>query len=115
MNYIKPDVSTVCIGSAASAAAFILAAGAKGKRYALKNSRIMIHQVSAGIDGHIEDMTIHFNETKAINEFLLGELSRLTNTKLSQLRKDVSRDYFMTADDAVKYGLIDKVLKSRVG
>ena len=115
MNYIKPDVSTVCIGSASSAAAFILAAGAKGKRYALKNSRIMIHQVSAGIDGHIEDMTIHFNETKAINEFLLGELAKLTNTKLSQLRKDVSRDYFMTADDAVKYGLIDKVLKSRVG
>lgn len=115
MNYIKPDVSTICIGSAASAAAFILAAGAKGKRYALKNSRIMIHQVSGGMDGNIEDITIHYNETKAINELLLNELARLTNKKVNQLRKDIARDYYMTADEAVKYGLIDNVLKSRIG
>jgi ATP-dependent Clp protease protease subunit len=113
MNYIKPDVSTVCIGSAASAAAFILAAGAKGKRFALKSSRIMIHQVSAGMDGQIEDMGIQYNEFKAINELLLTELAKLTNKKLGQLRKDIDRDYYMTAEDAVKYGLIDGVLKSR--
>lgn len=114
MNYIKPDVSTVCIGSASSAAAFILAAGAKGKRYALKNSRIMIHQISSGMGGHIEDLAIHYKEAYKINELLLNELAKLTNKKTSQLRKDIARDYYMTAEEAMKYGLIDSVLKNRI-
>lgn len=115
INYIKPDVSTVCVGHASSAAAFILAAGKKGKRFALKNSRVMVHQVIGGYDGSMPDMEIHFKEMQAANELLVKELSVLTGKNIKQLRQDIDRDYFMNAEEAKKYGLIDKVLVSRNG
>jgi ATP-dependent Clp protease protease subunit len=113
MNYIKSDVSTVCVGSAASGAAFIVSAGAKGKRYALKNARIMIHQVSGGADGHIEDMSIRFKETQAVNELWIQELSKCTGKKVAQIRKDMNRDYYMSAEEAKTYGIVDAVLDKR--
>jgi len=113
MNYIKPSVSTVCLGHAASAGAFILASGTKGKRYALKNSRIMVHQISAGAGGNISDMEITFNETKYLNERLLQELSNITGHSMSKLKKDMDRDNYMSADEAKEYGLIDEVLIDR--
>lgn len=113
INYIACDVSTVCVGQAASAAAFILASGTKGKRYALKNSRIMLHQISGGAEGHIEDMRIHFKESDILNKVLLDELSNITGHKVNKLKKDMERDKFLSADDAVKYGIIDSVLTSR--
>jgi len=115
INYIKPDVSTVCVGHASSAAAFILAAGKKGKRFALKNSRIMIHQVIGGYDGSMPDMEIYFKEMQVANELLLKELAVMTSKSLKQLKQDIDRDYFMNAEEAKKYGLIDKVLVSRNG
>lgn len=113
MNYIKPDVSTICIGEAASAAAFLLAAGAKGKRYALQNSRIMLHQVSSGTEGHIEDMRRHLKEVEKLNELLCKELAKNIGVTLKQLKKDIDRDYYMSANEAKGYGVIDKVLTSR--
>jgi len=113
MNYIKPDVSTICIGEAASAAAFLVAAGAKGKRYALRNSRIMLHQVSSGVEGHIEDMKRHLKEAEQLNELLCRELAKNIGVTLKQLKKDIDRDYYMSPDEAKKYGVIDKVLVSR--
>jgi len=113
MKYIKPDVSTICIGEAASAAAFLLAAGAKGKRYALKNSRIMLHQVSSGTKGHIEDMNRHIKETEQLNELLCKELAKNIGISVKQLKKDIDRDYYMSAAEAKKYGVVDKVLVSR--
>lgn len=113
MNYIKPDISTICIGHAASAAAFILASGTKGKRYALKNSRIMLHQVSGGTDGHIEDMKIAVKEAEFLNEQMIGELSRITKKPLKRVKQDLGRDYYMSAEEAKKYGIIDGVLTTR--
>lgn len=113
MNYIKPDVSTMCIGQAASAAAFILSAGAKGKRYALKNSRIMLHQVSAGASGHIEDMQIAIKESICLNEKLISELSKITKKSIKRIKRDIDRDYYMSAEEAEDYGVIDKVLDVR--
>lgn len=113
MNYIRPAVSTVCVGHAASAAAFLLAAGTKGKRYALKNARIMVHMVSGGTSGHIEDMKRDINEADFLNERLLEELSKITGHSKDRLSKDMNRDYFMGAEEAKKYGLIDDVLISR--
>lgn len=113
MNYIKPDVRTVCVGQAASAAAFILAAGAKGKRFALKNSRIMLHQVSGGARGHVVDMEIAMNETKYLNDTMRQELSRMTGKSIAQLKKDMDRDYYISAEEAKKYGIIDEVLTAR--
>jgi len=113
MQYIKPDVSTVCVGQAASAAAFILAAGSKGKRFALRNSRIMLHQVSGGAKGHIEDMKLAFKETEALNDILTSELSKMTGKTIKQLKKDIDRDYYVSAIEAKNYGVIDKVLITR--
>lgn len=113
MNYIKPDVKTVCIGMAASAAAFILAAGTKGKRYALANSRIMLHQVSSGASGHIEDMKISLKEADCLNNIMRNELSIMTGRSVAQLKKDLDRDYYVGAEEAKKYGVIDEVLTSR--
>lgn len=113
MNYIKPDVSTVCIGEAASAAAFILAAGAKGKRFALHNARIMMHQVSGGAAGHIEDMKRAYRETEVLNDLMSQELAQMTGKSLKQLKKDLDRDYYVSAEEAKKYGVIDKVLVNR--
>jgi len=113
MNYIKPDVSTVCIGEAASAAAFILAAGTKGKRFALKNARIMLHQVSGGADGHIEDMKRSVKEADRLNSLMLTEWASMTGKTVKQLKKDIDRDYYIGPDEAKKYGVIDEVLISR--
>lgn len=114
ISYIKPDVSTVCVGHASSAAAFILAAGKKGKRFALKNSRIMIHQVMGGYDGSMPEMEIYFKEMQVANDALLRELALMTGKSLKQLKQDIDRDYFMSAEEAKKYGIIDKVLVNRV-
>lgn len=113
MQYIKPDVSTICVGEAASAAAFLLSAGTKGKRYALKNSRIMLHQVSSGAEGHIEDIKRSVKEAERLNELLCKELAKNIGVSLKQLKKDIDRDYYMSAQEAKKYGIIDNVLVSR--
>jgi ATP-dependent Clp protease protease subunit len=113
MNYVKPDISTVCIGRASSAAAFTLAAGTKGKRRALKNARIMLHQVSSGAVGHIDDMRIHMNEAEFLNERMVGELARITKKSVKRIKQDLNRDYFMGAEEAKKYGIIDEVLDAR--
>jgi len=113
MNYIKPDVSTVCMGQAASAAACILASGAKGKRYALKNARIMLHQVSSGARGHIDDMKIELSEAEFLNNLMIEELARITGHSKKKIKKDLDRDKYMSADEAKEYGIIDEVLISR--
>ena len=113
MNYVRPDVSTVCIGRAMSAAAFTLAAGTKGKRRALKNARIMFHQVSGGAVGHIDDMRIHMNETEFLNERMIEELAKITKKPIKKIKQDLNRDYFMSAEEAKKYGIIDEVLSAR--
>lgn len=113
MSYISADVSTVCVGEAASAAAFILAAGTPGKRFALRNSRIMMHQLSGGAGGHIEDMKIRFHESEELNTILLKELAKLTGHKVQKVKKDIDRDKYMSAEEAKKYGVIDEVLTQR--
>jgi len=113
INYIKPAVSTICTGSASSAAAFLLAAGTKGKRLSLGNSRIMIHQISAGTEGNIQDMRVHFKETERLNDLYLKEFSNLVGKSVDQLRKDMERDYFMSAEEAKEYGIVDEILTKR--
>jgi len=113
MNYVKCDVSTICVGHAASAAAVILAAGTKGKRYALQNARIMLHQVSGGADGHIDDMKIRMNEVEFLNERVIEELAKITKKSVKRVKQDLNRDYFMSAEEAKKYGIIDEVLTTR--
>ena len=111
MNYIKPDVSTICIGQAASMGAFLLSCGAKGKRYALPNSRIMIHQPLGGAQGQATDMEITVKEILRIKENLNKILAANTGQKLAKIEKDTDRDFFMSASEAAEYGLIDKVLE----
>ncbi len=111
MNYIKPDVSTICIGQAASMGAFLLSCGAKGKRYALPNSRIMIHQPLGGAQGQATDIEIQAKEILRMKEILNGILSQNSGKDLAQVEKDTDRDFFMSAEDAVEYGLIDQVLQ----
>ena len=111
MNYIKPDVSTICIGQAASMGAFLLSCGAKGKRYALPNSRIMIHQPLGGAQGQATDIEIQAKEILRMKEILNGILSQNSGEDLAQVEKDTDRDFFMSAEDAVQYGLIDQVLQ----
>jgi ATP-dependent Clp protease protease subunit len=113
MRYVKPAISTVCIGHAASAAAFILAAGTEGKRSALKNARIMFHQVSAGAVGHIDDMRIQMNEVEFLNARMIEEIARITKKSVKKIKQDLNRDYFMSAEEAKKYGIIDEVLTAR--
>jgi len=113
MNYVKPDVSTICVGQAASAAACILAAGAKGKRRALKNARIMLHQVSGGSSGHIEDMKIALKEADFLNEKMIEELAKITKKSVKKIKQDLDRDYYMSAEEAKKYGIVDEVLDAR--
>ncbi|MCT4620524.1 MAG: ATP-dependent Clp endopeptidase proteolytic subunit ClpP [Marinisporobacter sp.] len=113
MQYIKPDVSTICIGMAASMGAFLLAAGAKGKRYALPNAEIMIHQPLGGTRGQAEDIRIHAERILKMRETLNKILSERTGQPLERIQKDTDRDNFMEAKDAVEYGLIDKVITSR--
>jgi ATP-dependent Clp protease protease subunit len=113
MQFIKPDVSTICVGMAASMGAFLLAAGAKGKRYSLPNSRIMIHQPSGGAQGQASDIEIHAQEILKTRERLNRILAERTGQAIEKIAKDTDRDNFMTADDAVSYGLIDKIFVKR--
>ena len=113
MQYIKCDVSTICIGMAASMGAFLLAAGAKGKRFALPNSEIMIHQPSGGTQGQATDISIHANHILRVKDKLNQILSERTGQPLEVVKRDTERDNFMTAQEALEYGLIDKVIEHR--
>ncbi len=113
MKFIKSDVSTICIGQAASMGAFLLSAGAKGKRYCLPNSRVMIHQPSAGFSGQASDIAIHAKEILSIKAKLNTMMAEHTGRSLEQIERDVDRDYFMSADEAKDYGLVDSVLANR--
>lgn len=113
MQYIKPDVSTICIGMAASMGAFLLAGGAKGKRFALPNAEIMIHQPLGGTQGQAVDIKIHADRIIAIREKLNQILSERTGQPLEVIEKDTDRDNFLTAEAAKEYGLIDKVFEKR--
>ncbi|TAK84240.1 MAG: ATP-dependent Clp endopeptidase proteolytic subunit ClpP [Aquabacterium sp.] len=114
MQFIKPDVSTLCMGMAASMGAFLLAAGTKGKRFALPNSRVMIHQPLGGAQGQATDIEIQAREILKLRESLNRILADRTGQPLEKIQNDTERDYFMSSDDAVSYGLIDKVLAQRV-
>ena len=113
MQYIKCDVSTICLGMAASMGAFLLAAGAKGKRFALPNSEIMIHQPSGGAQGQATDISIHANHILRVKDKLNRILSEKTGQPLEVIARDTERDNFMTAQEALEYGLIDKVIEHR--
>jgi len=114
MNYIKPDVSTICIGMAASMGAFLLASGAKGKRFALPNSDIMIHQPSGGAQGQASDIQINAEKILKIRHKLNEILAERTGQDLEKIERDTDRDYWLTSEEAKKYGLIDKVIEKRV-
>ena len=111
MNYIKPDVCTICIGQAASMGAFLLSCGAPGKRCALPNSRIMIHQPLGGARGQATDIEIQAREILRMKEILNGILAKNTGQKLSKIVKDTERDFFMSSAEAKEYGLVDKILE----
>ena len=110
MNYIKPDISTICIGQAASMGASLLSAGTKGKRYALPNARIMIHQPLGGAQGQATDIEIQAKEILRMKQVLNEILAKNCNQKLPKIIKDTERDFFMSAEESCEYGLIDKVL-----
>ena len=113
MQYIKPDVSTLCIGQAASMGSFLLAAGKKGKRFSLPNSRIMVHQPSAGFQGQATDIEIHANEVLALKKRLNEIYSKHTGKSVDEVKKALERDNFMTPDTAKEFGLIDDVVENR--
>jgi len=110
MNYIKPDIVTICIGQAASMGAFLLSSGAKGKRYALPNARIMIHQPSGGAQGQSTDIQIQAQEIQRLKDTLNEIMAKNCGKKAKQLEKDTERDNFMSSAEAVEYGLIDQIL-----
>ena len=114
MQYIKPDVSTLCIGQAASMGSFLLAAGQKGKRYSLPNSRIMVHQPSAGFQGQATDIEIHANEVLSLKKRLNEIYSNHTGKSPDEIKKALERDNFMSPESAKEFGLIDQVVKKRV-
>ena len=113
MNYIKCDVSTICVGMAASMGAFLLSSGAKGKRYALPNAEVMIHQPLGGMQGQASDIKIHADHIIRIREKLNRLLSEQTGQSLETIERDTERDNFMTADQAAEYGLVDKVITKK--
>jgi ATP-dependent Clp protease protease subunit len=113
IKYIKPDVSTLCIGQAASMGSFLLAAGTKGKRFSLPNSRIMVHQPSAGFQGQATDIEIHANEVLSLKKRLNEIYSKHTGKSVDEIKKALERDNFMTADAAKSFGLIDEVVEKR--
>lgn len=113
MKFIKCDVSTICMGQASSMGAYLLGHGAKGKRRSLPGARIMIHQVSSGTRGTFIDQEIQLNETKFLNEYLTRNIAEVTGKTYEQVLHDCSRDFFMSAAEAVEYGLIDEVVTSR--
>ncbi len=112
MQYIKPDVSTICVGQAASMGAFLLAAGAKGKRFALPNARVMIHQPLGGFQGQATDIAIHAKEILKMKSHLNELLAHHTGQSLQRIEQDTERDYFLSADESKEYGLVDKVMSS---
>ena len=114
MQYIKPDVSTLCIGQAASMGSFLLAAGKKGKRFSLPNSRIMVHQPSAGFQGQVTDIEIHANEVLSLKKRLNEIYSKHTGKNVDQIKDALERDNFMTPDNAKDFGLIDQVVEKRI-
>ncbi|MBS1714991.1 MAG: ATP-dependent Clp protease proteolytic subunit [Armatimonadetes bacterium] len=111
MQMIKPDVATFCVGQAASMGAVLLAGGKKGKRFCLENARVMIHQVSGGAQGTVADMKIAIQEADRYMDILMKILSEATGKSTEQVKKDCDRDHFMSADESLEYGLVDKVLK----
>jgi ATP-dependent Clp protease protease subunit len=113
MQYIKPDISTLCIGQAASMGSFLLAAGTKGKRFSLPNSRVMVHQPSAGFQGQVTDIEIHANEVSSLKKRLNEIYSRHTGKTVEEVKSALERDNFMTADVAKEFGLIDEVVEKR--
>ena len=113
IQYIRSDVSTICIGMAASGAALILASGAKGKRFALPNSRIMVHQPLGGAQGQVTDIEIQTRELKRIKDTINKILTHHTGQKFEKVEKDTDRDFYMTAQESKEYGLVDEVIKSR--
>jgi ATP-dependent Clp protease protease subunit len=113
MQFVKNDIVTYCVGQAASMGAHLLAAGTKGKRFALPSARIMIHQPSGGAQGQASDIEISYREIQRLKENLAGALSRHTGQNLKKVMKDMDRDYFMSAEEATEYGIIDKVLSER--
>ena len=113
MQYVKPDISTLCIGQAASMGSFLLAAGTKGKRFSLPNSRIMVHQPSAGFQGQATDIEIHANEVLSLKKRLNEIYSRHTGKNVDEIKAALERDNFMTADIAQSFGLIDEVVEKR--
>ena len=113
MQYIKPDVSTMCMGLAASMGAVLLAAGAEGKRYALPNSRIMIHQPWGGVQGKAVDIETHAKEILNLRQLLNEILEKHTKQSIEKIEKDTDRDYFMSSKEALQYGLIDEVIRQR--
>jgi ATP-dependent Clp protease protease subunit len=115
MNYIKPDVVTNCVGQAASMGAVLLAAGTKGKRFALPHSRVMIHQPLGGVEGQATDIEIQTKEILRIREILNKVLSDTTGQSIEKIRTDTDRNFFMSAEEAKKYGLIDDVIKQAIG
>ena len=113
MQYIKPDVATICMGQATSMAALLLAAGTKGKRYALPHSRIMIHQPLGGTQGQATDIDIHAKEILKMRDTLNHILFKHTGQPIEKVKKDTERDYFMTSEEAKEYGIVDKVITTR--
>lgn len=113
MNFIKPHVSTVCIGMAASMGAMILSCGEKGKRFILPNAEVMIHQPLGGTEGQASDIAIHAEHILKTREILYKILAKNTNKSLAQIEKDSDRDYYMSADEALKYGIVDKLITKR--
>ncbi len=113
MQFIKPDVSTLCVGQAASMGALLLAGGAEGKRYALPHSRVMIHQPLGGFQGQASDIDIHAREILSMRDRLNSILSKHTGQKMDKIAEDTERDNFMSADEATEYGMIDSVLRER--
>jgi ATP-dependent Clp protease protease subunit len=113
MQFIKPAVSTLCMGIAASMGAFLLAAGEKGKRYALPNARVMIHQPLGGVQGQASDIEIHAREILSLRDRLNSILAERTGQSIETISRDTDRDNFMSADDALKYGIVDRVMSSR--
>ncbi|MBL8029755.1 MAG: ATP-dependent Clp protease proteolytic subunit [Candidatus Doudnabacteria bacterium] len=111
MQHVKANVSTICIGQAASAAAVLLACGEKGKRFSLPNSRVLIHQVMGGFEGQQKDVEIHAKEMLRVKNQLNQILSRHTGQNIKKIEQDSDRDYFMSADEAKKYGIIDKIIQ----
>ena len=113
MNYIKPDIATICMGQAASMAAVLLSAGAKGKRSALENSRVMIHQPLGGVQGQATDIEIHTKEILYLRDKLNKILSKNTGNSVKTIEKDTNRDHFMSSEKALKHGIIDQIVKTR--